>query len=771
MKIFFPRLSAIASRFKGIYNSRFIPLFFLLLAISCTNNEEIIYTQQDAPIEDRINDLLSRMTLEEKVAQMRMFHANKGITRDENGNLKLSEDVQGRLTMGIGGIKNPGEQYTPAQSAALNNELQKYIIDHSRLGIPAFFVTESYNGIDARGCTRFGRPISLSSSWDKDLVKAVYNTMGIEGRLRGLHLTHSPVADIARDPRFGRMGEGWGEDTHLTTEMIVAAVSGIQGDYEGLKSTHIGAVTKHFAGYAQVLGGTNFAAMEISPRTLIDEIFPPFKAAVQRAHTLGIMASHSDINGVASHANSWLLTDVLRKQWGFEGYTVSDANDIGRLHYFMKVAETPEDAVELALKAGMDVDLYADDAYALLPKMVEKDPELEKYIDRSVKNVLRTKFVLGLFDNPYVDVEKAAGVVRNEAAVNLAHRADLESIILLKNENNTLPLASDKKIKIALVGPILHDNALTLFREVANENISFVSEKGYALTDGVRGIPTLTPEKDCKAGIAKIVRTAKNADVVVLFAGGDEFTSKEAFFGGGLGDRDNIDPVSFQDELMLELKKLNKPVVVVLKHRRSLAINTIAENADAILDCWEPSEVGDRAVAKLIFGEAVPCGKLPVTVPRSVGQIPFHYSQKEINYKKGYLFTRTTPLFPFGYGLSYANFEYSNMQLSDTTISASSEITVKVTVKNTGKVTGKEVVQLYIKDVIGSVTRPNKELKAFQKMELKPGESRTVEFTISPEMLEFTGIEMTKVLEPGKCIAMVGGSSSDVIEKPFQIVR
>ncbi|WP_430932100.1 glycoside hydrolase family 3 N-terminal domain-containing protein [Saccharicrinis sp. 156] len=748
--------------------NHFIPLLLILLVISSVNKAQNIYKQKNAPIEDRIEDLLSRMTLEEKVAQMRIFHANKGITLDNDGGILLTEDVKGRLTNGIAGIKNPGEQYKPEESAALNNQLQKYIIENNRLGIPAFFITESYSGIDAEGCTRFSRPISLSSSWNTEIVKKVYDTMGKEARLRGLHLTHSPVADIARDPRFGRMSEGWGEDTHLTTEMIVSSVTGIQGDYDGLKSTHIGAVTKHFAGYAQVLGGTNFAAMEISPRTLIDEIFPPFKAAIQRGKTLGIMASHSDINGVASHSNPWLLTEILRDEWGFKGYTVSDANDIARLHYFMKVAETPEEAAELGLIAGMDVDLYADDAYALLPKMVEKNPELKQYIDRSVRRVLRTKFILGLFDNPYTNVKQAKKSVRSKEAVELAHKADLESIILLKNQNQTLPVSSEKKIKIALVGPVLDESTLSYFEEIANDNITFFTEKGYRLTNEVRGTPALTPEEDCKAGITKIIETAKNSEVIILFAGGDEFTSKEAFFGFATGDRDNIDPVNFQDELLIELKKLGKPVVVVLKHRRTLSANAISEYADAILDCWELSEFGDKAVAKMIFGEAVPSGKLPVTVPCSIGQIPFHYSQKEINYKKGYLFTQNSPLFPFGFGLSYTTFEFSNLQLSDSTLTSESELTVKIDVKNTGKLVGKEVVQLYVKDLIGSVTRPNKELKAFIKIELAPGETKTVEFAVTPQMLEFTGIEMKKVIEPGQFMIMVGGSSNEVLKANFK---
>jgi beta-glucosidase len=746
-----------------------LPIVLCLLIYSCNKPGINEQGKNEVKIEEQVNALLSQMTIEEKVSQMRMFHAMKGIELDDNDELVLSDDVKQRLKNGIAGIKNTGEHYSPERSAKLNNQLQKYIIENNRLGIPAFFVTESYNGVDAEGCTRFERPIALSASWNRELVKKVYDTMGKEARLRGLHLTHSPVADIARDPRFGRMSEGFGEDTYLTTEMIVAAVTGIQGDYEGLKGTHIGAVTKHFAGYAQVAGGKNFASMEISPRTLIDEIFPPFKAAVQRANTLGIMASHADINGVASHANPWLLTEVLRNQWGFEGYTVSDANDIGRLHYFMKVAETPEAAVELGLKAGMDVDLYADDAYALLPQMVEKDTELEKYIDRSVKHVLRTKYILGLFDNPYTSVDDAKTITRNDAAMELAHQADLESIILLKNENDVLPIKTGNLKNIALVGPVLSNETEKYFNEIAGSRFRFISEKGYNLTDGKMAVPTLTPEAECKAGIKKIVKMARKSDLVLLFAGGDEYTSKEAFFNGALGDRDNIDPVSYQDELLLELKKLGKPVVVVYKHRRTLSINTFAEKADAIVDCWELSEFGDRAVAKILFGDVVPSGKLPVTVPRSIGQIPFHYSQKEINYKKDYLFSDFTPLYPFGYGLSYTTFEYSTIQLSDTTLTNDSKITASIDVTNLGDVAAKEVVQLYVKDLYGSVTRANKELKAFDKMSLNAGETKTVSFEITPEILEFTGLDMTKKAEKGAFKLLIGGASDTTNEAKFYL--
>jgi beta-glucosidase len=728
------------------------------------------YKDASLPVDERVADLISRMTLEEKVLQMRMFHANRGIRLSKDDQMELKGDTAERLTNGMGGIKNPGENLTPLRAAKLNNQLQKHIIENSRLGIPTLFVTESYNGVDAHDCTRFGRPINLAASWNTELVRAVWSVIGREARLRGMHMCHSPEADIIRDPRFGRMSEALGEDTYLTSQMILASVLGVQGGYGGKEAdrntTHIGAVVKHFAGYGQVQGGTNFAAIDISPRVLIDEIFPPFKAAVTQAHALGIMASHGDINGVASHANRWLLTEVLRNQWGFKGYVVSDANDVARLNFFMKVAETPEAAAELGLKAGVDLDLYSDDAYIFLPDMVKKDPSLMEYIDRSAGYILRVKFILGLFDQPYNNLDEVVEV-RSDASLELAKTFDEESIILLKNQDNQLPLAKKSGKKIALLGPLLADDTQAAFEKIAGPGVTFVSDKGFRLTNDDRQRPSLNT--DTEAGVQKLVDIAKDADLTVLFVGGDFFTSKEAFFGWALGDRDSIDPVGQQDDLVKRIKALGKPVVVVLKHRRTLSINVIEEQADAIVDCWDLSEFGEESIAKVLFGDVCPSGKLPVTVPRSIGQLPFHYSQKEINYKKGYLFTKPGPLFPFGYGLSYTTFKYDNLKISSPEMARDGQLVVSVDVTNTGKRTGKEVVQMYVKDEFGQVMRPNKELKGFEKIELKPGETKHVEFTITPDMLVFTGLEMKPVLEAGAYKVMVGPSSEAKLSAAFRL--
>ena len=716
---------------------------------------------RNADHEARITALIAKMSLEEKAAQMRIFHANKGIELGENDELILSDDVKERLKLGIAGIKNPGEFLSPERAAILNNKLQKYIIENNRHAIPAMFVTEAYNGVDATGTTRFGRPINMAATFNPDLVKDVWDTIGREARLRGLHMCHSPEADIMRDPRFGRMSEAYSEDTHLTTEMVVAAVRGVQGDTKGLsEKTHIGAVAKHFAGYGQVEGGLNFASIQISPRTLADEIFPPFKAAVQRGQAMGIMPSHGDLNGVASHGSRELLTDLLRHEWGFDGYTVSDSNDIARLNTFMAVAESEDEAALMGLNAGNDIDLYSEIAYSRLPRLAKDNPEIEAQMDEAVRRVLRVKFKLGLFDDPYIDVAKVAPNVRNAKSIELAYQADLESIILLKNEKNTLPLDVSGK-RIALIGPLLQDNALQDYQEVFGENVRLISEQALRLTDEHRKKPNAISLDDAgnKAGIRRAIEAAEKSDIVVMLLGGDAHTAREAYFNCCYGDRYSLEPVGLQDELLRQVKALGKPVIVVVKHRRTLAINEIADSADAVIDAWDLSEQGDKAIANIIKGTVNPSGKLPVTVPRHIGQIPFHYSQKHVNFKKDYLFIEEGPLYPFGYGLSYTDFEFSDITLSSRNIENGGTLIASVRVTNEGDRKGKEVVQLYIKDMIGLVLRPEKELKAFQKIELDPGESRDVSFEITPEMLAFTDINMEYRVEAGAFRVEIGNSS------------
>jgi beta-glucosidase len=730
---------------------------FLLMTASCVSVAHAQCPALDKAAEARIDTLLSKMSLAEKVGQMRIFHAKAGLRNlagesairlDEQGKLIMPDSVRSRLVTGIAGVKNPGEFMEPATAAALTNALQAEIITASPNRIPALFVGEAYNGLDAKGTTKFSRPIALASSWNPDLVGKVWDVIGREARLRGFHMIHSPVADIHRDPRFGRMSEGYGEDTYLTTAMVIAAVRGVQGNQTGLKSTHIGAVTKHFVGYGQVDGGRNFASININPRDLIDQYFPPFKAAVQDGCTLGMMPSHGDINGVASHGNRWLLSNILRKEWGFDGYIVSDAEDVARLGYLMGVAEDDKASALLGLKAGVDIDLYSDRGYANLPELAAKDPGLIPAIDAAARNVLGAKMRLGLFDKPFVDAKAAANGTRTKTALDLALKLDLESAILLKNENGILPLDISKQAKIALIGPMLHADSKAKFEKIFGPKVSFVADTAIEVTNRDAAQPRLADPASNIAGMERAAQLAKDSDLVILFVGDDEFTAREAFFvNTTLGDRASLDLAGQQNELFRAVSASGKPVIVVLRNRRTLSINEIAEKADAILNTWEQSEQGDEATAMLLTGKANPSGRLPVTVPRSAGHFPYHYSQKRINYTKGYLFEKDGPLYPFGYGLSYTSFSYGDMKLSGNAMRTNAPITASVMLRNTGSREGQEVVQLYISDPIASVTRPIKELKGFQKITLKPSETREVSFKVTPDMLVHTGADMQS--DPG----------------------
>ncbi len=736
-----------------------LSLLSIVFAFGCNSFNPDDYKNSELPDEQRAENLLKQLNLQEKISQMRIFHSSNRIFLNKEGELVLNDEAKDYIKNGIAGIKNAGTAYDPQHGAILCNKLQKYIIEHNRFGIPAMFIIECYNGVEAKGNTHFCRPLTMASSFNTELVKELWDALGREARIRGLHMCHSPEADLVRDPRFGRMTETFGEDTYLTSRMVVSAVKGVQGDNVGLKSTHIGAVTKHFAGYAEVQGGKNFASVQISPRSFVDEILPPFKAAVQEAKTLGIMASHADVNGVASHANGKLLTDTLKDNWGFDGYVVSDATDIERLHHFMRVAETFEDAAEMALKAGMDIDLYGNDGFALLEKMVEDKPELLIRIDKAVKRVLLTKFRLGLFDNPYVDATKANQNTKTQKTLDLALKVDLESIILLKNENKTLPINLRAFKHIAIIGPNAREKDVKAIKNKLPQNVKVSYAKGCGISKPVR-LPALYSLEEDKPMIKEAVKIAKKADIVLLFIGGDHKTAKEAYFvSDEMGDRADLNPVGQQNLLLDELKKTGKRVVVVLEHRRTLSIVDIAEKANAIIDCWDLSERREEAIAKILFGEVNPSGKLTVTVPQSVGQLPAYYYQKHINYKKGYLFANNKPLYPFGFGLSYTQFHYSNLSISDTIVKMGDPIRVSIDITNVGDVYGKEVCQIYLQDEYASVLRPIRELIGFEKVSLKPGETKSIKFNITAEDMSFTGIDMKKHIEPGKFNVFVGGSS------------
>lgn len=771
-----------------------ISVFLLLVAqsvfaISAVFAQETeirpIYQNSGYPNEIRAKDLLSRMTVEEKVRETMVVPVRrKQAVLSENGELTLGEHFLDEFKTKRGSFFGTASQESTEEAVKIINALQKLAIDSSRLNIPALFAHECLTGLVANGATIFPQPIGMSCSWDPELIERVYQVTSKEARARGIRMAYTPNADIARDPRFGRFPETYGEDTYLTTRMILSAVKGLQGDG---KQPHFIATCKHFAGYAQVVGGTNFSNIEISPRTLIDEILPPFRAAVQVAKVQGIMPSHGDINGIPSHTNYKLLTETLRNEWGFEGIIVSDYDDIQRVFYFQEAAEDTSQAVMKAIRAGVDLEL-AGNGNALLTTIVQDHPEYIKYLDATVLRLLTAKFRMGLFENPYADPREAVKTTRTHKHLAIAKEIAESSIVLLKNQNQVLPLKKSVLKSIAVIGPNGFATPIAgyqrptkntgVFHGISNmvgNQVKVAFSEGCVIDDELSKMHLLENGELDAVGekmISEALKAANNSDVVVLCLGENtKVVGESIFLEGHLKDRDNLNLVGGQEILFNRIAALGKPVIVVLLNGRPLSINKIAEKADAIVEAWLPGEFTGEAVANVLFGEVNPSGKLTATFPRSVGQLPVYYSKKHPTEKKGYLMSDSSPLFPFGFGLSYTTFEYSNLRLSSEEIGINEKLEVTINVKNVGDRAGKEIVQLYIRDKYASIVRPKKLLKGFDKIVLEPGETKTITFIITPDMLSFTGIDMEKVIESGDFDLMVGSSSEKYLEQTFTLKK
>lgn len=745
------------------------------------------YKNTRIPVGERVENLLQQMTLEEKVAQT-MSCQRKDDELREDGTL-VPGQLSDILKHGIGSIQLPGRFYEPRKSAAYANALQKYILENTRLGIPVLIQEECLNGHVAQGATVYPRPIGLAGTWDTDLVEEVFSTIGLEARARGGHQAFTPVLDVARDFRWGRVEETFGEDTYLCTRMGVAAVKGLQGGVSGANPEHIIASPKHFAGYAQAAGGRNFAPTDIPERAFKDQILPPFKAAVMEAGAMGIMPSHAEIDGVPCHGSKRLLTGILRDEWGFEGIVVSDYNDVERLAILHHVVENREQAAVKALEAGLDMDLPSGSAYIYLIEAAKKDKKVENLIDRAVRRILRVKFMLGLFENPYVNPDRAEEITNCSKHKELAKKAADKTVILLKNDNNLLPLDRKKIKKIAVVGPNAHPVHFSYYSPRPNVGISVLDgltakvgkeieilyTKGCSITRSVDAMVTeldlnekkihqsrlYQPSEEIES-IAEAAEIAGQADVAIVCVGGSSSESSEAAFAKGhLGDRADLDLIGQQNALVKAVLETGTPTIVVLIHGRPLSCTYITEHVPAILEGWYLGQETGSAIADVLFGDVNPGGKLPVTIPRSVGHLPAYYSQKPTGQFKEYLFTDSTPLYPFGYGLSYTTFSYNNLRVIPEKILSGQNAEVSVEITNTGDCMGDEVVQLYIHDKISSVTRPVKELKGFRRVTLKPGETQQVTFTITPDQLSFTNKDYHTVVEPGEFEVMVGTSSVD----------
>jgi beta-glucosidase len=757
------------------------------------------YRNPRLSIDVRVRDLLSRMTLEEKVAQMMCLWDERPIDKSRTAKEMLPyggdfspELAKQRMPYGIGQFARQREEHDARGSAEFTNAVQKWLIENTRLGIPAVFHDEILHGNMERGSTVFPVPLSLASSWDPDLASRVFTVAARQTRIRGSHQVLGPNMDLARDPRWGRTEETYGEDPYLATQMLIAIVRALQGnatyDKPMIDDMHVIATGKHFAGHGQPEGGTNIAPLNLSERYLRETHFATFESAIKKASLFSIMPAYHEIDGVPVHANKWMLQSVLRDEWGFQGTVVSDYYAITELWRRHHVAVDEADAGRQAIEAGVDVELPDPGMYKTVVDQVKAGKIAEALIDKSVARVLHQKFQLGLFENPYVDPTKAAAMTDTPADRELAADAARRSIVLLKNQNSVLPFDRSKLRSIAVVGPNaarahlggytdpMPPRTVSILDGVKNkvgssvkvnyaEGVKITKEGGNWFADTA----TLSDEASDRRLISEAVETAKNSDAVLLVIGGNEDTNKEGWAETHLGDRDSLDLVGRQNDLVRAVLQTGKPTAVFMINSGPLSINYVAENVPAILEGFYLGEETGTAAADVLFGDYNPGGKLPVTFPRSVGQLPVFYDRKPTA-KRGYLFSTTEPLFPFGFGLSYTTFKYSNLQITKPRIGPNERTNVTFDITNTGKVRGDEVAQMYIRDEVSSVTRPVKELKDFARISIAPGETKRVTFTITPEKLQFYNRDMKRVVEPGKFKIMVGGNSVDLIEQTLEVV-
>ena len=771
-----------------------VPIVLVILfGATLLAQERLPYQDPKLPVEQRVTDLLKRMTLEEKIAQLEGSWQNSDNVKDptalfvdEKGNF-LPAQASRLLKNGLGEMSRPSEKRGPREMADFTNTLQKWMKENTRLGIPILFHEECLHGHAAPRGTSFPQAIALASTWDPVLVRDVFAATAAEVRARGAQQCLAPVLDLARDPRWGRTDETYGEDPYLVSRIGVAAIQGFQGVDPFIDKSHVVATAKHFAVHGQPEGGTNVAPGNYSERVIREYFLKPFKAAVEEGGVQSVMPSYNEIDGVPSHGNKHLLDDVLRREWGFPGVVVSDYFAIADLNVLHHIVSNNDEAAKLALESGVDVELPFGNAYHSLIKQVREGKVSQGDVDRAVGRILRLKFLTGLFDDASVDPDYAEKITNNAEHQQLALKAAHEAIILLKNQNNLLPLDRTKYKRIAVIGPNAAELHLGGYSDNPGRGVSILQgirnkvgsaaevlySEGCKITETapdwyadkvVLGDPALNAKR-----IAAAVQVSKKADIVMLVLGENEQTSREAWAPTHEGDRDNLDLLGNQDDLVKAILATGKPTAVFLIHGRPNSVNYIAANVPAVLDGWYLGQETGTAVADVLFGDYNPGGKLPITVPRTVGQLPDYYYQKP-SAKREYLGTSTQPLFPFGYGLSYSTFKYSNLRLAPDTIGPQGQTKISVDVNNTGKSRGDEVAQLYIRDEVSSVTRPVKELRGFQRITLDPGQSHTVEFMLGPEQLSFLDHDMHRVVEPGTFKIMVGGSSVDVIETKLNVV-
>jgi beta-glucosidase len=763
------------------------------------------YRDPSQPIEARVRDLLGRMTLDEKVAQMQSVWADKRRLTGPGGRLDPDSAAR-RLPLGIGRVERSSEGRGPAEHARFNNDLQRYLVERTRLGIPALMHEEALHGLMARDATSYPQAIALASAWDPALHERVFAAVAAEARARGTHQVLAPVVDVARDPRWGRTEETYGEDPYLAGRLGVAAVRGLQGRRAAgapLAPDRVIATLKHMAGHGQPESGENVAPAPYGDRVLRDVFLPPFEAAVKEGGAMSLMPSYNEFDGIPMHANGRVLQGILRGEWGFRGTIVSDWNaldDLVRLHH---VAGDSAAAARAALAAGVDVELPDRSVYGSLAPLVRAGRVSEALLDSAVARTLRHKFLLGLFERPYADTAAAARSAGRAADRALAEEAARRSIVLLKNAAAAggaplLPLDRARLRTVAVVGPnaaetllggysgtpLRSANVLDGIRRKLGPGVRVLHAEGARITE-----PVAHPEHPARGGsnsagrwntdsfrlaspaenarrIAEAVAAVRQSDVAVLVIGDNELVAREGWSATHLGDRPTLDLPGEQGALVRAVLATGKPTVAVLVHGRPMAITEVAERVPAVVDAWYAGQETGTAVADVLFGDVNPGGKLPVSIPRSVGHLPVFYNHKP-SARRGYLFDRTDPLFPFGHGLSYTTFRVGAPRLDQASVAAErvaagDSVAVRVDVTNTGARAGDEVVQLYLRDLASSVTRPVLELAGFERVTLRPGETRTVTLRIAPAAFALWDAEMRRVVEPGGFDVMAGSSSASV---------
>jgi len=768
----------------------------LLAAPVSTSAERPLYKDPSQPVDRRVEDLLRRMTLEEKVGQMVTVWEHKDKIQTPDGTFDPAR-ASAAFPNGLGQIARPSDRrgVTVAANGAAGaaagsvgrdaretadyiNAAQHWAVERTRLGIPIIMHEESLHGYVARGATSFPQAIGLASTWDPELLTRVFSVAAREMRARGATLALAPVVDVARDPRWGRIEETYGEDPYLVGEMGLAAIRGFQGTTLPLARDKVFVTLKHLTGHGQPENGTNVGPASLGERELRTDFFPPFERAVKTLPVRSVMASYNEIDGIPSHANKWLLTDVLRGEWGFRGAVVSDyfaiKELVGRHHMFTDI----RDAAARALDSGVDSETPDGDAFSTLAEQVRSGRVPIAEVDEAVRRILRLKFEAGLFENPYADSKRALAREATPDAIALAREAAREAMVLLKNDQGVLPLDAGRIKRLAVLGTHARDTPIGGYSDEPRHVVSVLEglrneARGRFAVDYSEGVRItekrvwaadevkLVPEAVNRRLIADAVETARKADVVVMVLGDNEQTSREAWADSHLGDRSSLDLIGQQEDLARAIFALGKPTVVILLNGRPLSVNYLAEKAPALIEGWYLGQETGNAVADVLFGRSSPGGKLPVSIARNAGQLPIFYNRKPTA-RRGYLFDTTAPLYPFGFGLGYTRFELGAPRLARASIRADEKVKVSVDVANTGRRAGDEVVQLYVRDDAASVTRPVIELKRFRRVTLQPGERRTVTFELTPDDLALWNVQMKRVVEPGTFTISAGPNSVEL---------